>query len=420
MKKYVIIGASAAGLSCAQTIRQNDANGEITMITNEAFAPYSRPLISYYLKGRVVPENMGLRDDKFYAENKIDLVTSSPATEIDRKAKTVSAGGKKYSYDKLFIATGSKPFVPPVEGADGKENTFTFLSLADAEEIKSYASENTDAVVIGAGLIGLKAAEGLSKICKSVTVVELATRVLPSILDDDASPMVRKNISEHGIKTILGDTVTNANGDKLVESVTLKSGETLPCNMLVFAVGVRPQTDLAKNCGLKVGRGIVTDPETMATSDSDIYSAGDCAESIDMLDDSRKIIALWPNAVKGGKIAGSQMSGGNDKNDGSFSVNAIDFFGQRICTCGLINVTAPEYESRVFTDGDVYKRLIIRGNNLVGFVLINCSDRAGIYTSIIHDKVDITKLHGDLLDAPRLLFFDKAVRRYKLTGGVLK
>ena len=162
------------------------------------------------------------------------------------------------------------------------------------------------------GLIGMKAAEGLSKICKSVDVVELSPRILPSILDAKSSKGVKKYIEENGhIKFHLGDTVKEAESrGKRVTSVVLKSGSKLKCDILVVAVGVRPETELAEKAGLEVNRGIITDTETMQTSDKDIYAAGDCTVSVDMLDGSKKIIALWVNAVQQGSIAGSQMAGG--------------------------------------------------------------------------------------------------------------
>ena len=188
----------------------------------------------------------------------------------------------------------------------------------------------------------------------------------------------------------LENTVTEAKAkDGMIKSVILKSGEELPCDLLILAVGVRPETALAEKAGLEVNRGIVTNPETMQTSNPDIYAAGDCTVSVDMLDGSKKIIALWPNAVQQGTAAGMQMAGADEGVGGTYSVNAIDFYGLRICTCGLINANGEEYTDKIKQDGDKYKRLVFRGNELVGFVLINSSENAGIYTNLIANKIDI-------------------------------
>ena len=416
--KYVIIGASASGLACAEQIRKEDKNGTITIITKEKYLPYSRPSISYYLKGVVKEHDMFLRKQSYYKTNNIEIVTDCEVKSIDRNAKTVKAGRKSYSYDRLCLCTGSKPFVPAMKNVEGKDNALTFLDLESTKAVKAKANSDTRAVVIGAGLIGMKAAEGLSKICKSVDVVELSPRILPSILDAKSSKGVKKYIEENGhIKFHLGDTVTEAKSrGKSITSVVLKSGKELKCDLLILAVGVRPETALAEGTGLEVNRGIIVNEQTMQTSDESIYAAGDCTVCLDMLDGRKKIIALWVNAVQQGKTAGSQMAGGSEVLGGSYAVNAIDFYGLRICTCGLINAEGEQYRDIIRQDGDKYKRLIFEGNRLVGFVLINSSENAGIYTSLIENKADITTLEGDITKTPSLFIFEKATRQSKLKG----
>jgi NAD(P)H-nitrite reductase large subunit len=419
MNKYVIIGASAAGLATAEQIRKTDKDGEITILTREDYLPYSRPSISYYLKGKVKEGDMYLRKPSFYKSNNINVVTGADVKSIDTDKKVVKAGRKNYSYDKLCLATGSKPFVPPMKNVQGKTNAYTFLDMASTKAVKAAADENTRAVVIGGGLIGMKAAEGLSKVCKSVDVIEFAPRILPSILDAKSAKNVKKYIEkEGGIKFHLEDTIVEAKSKgKTITSVVLKSGKTLKCDMLVVAVGVRPETELAENAGLSVDRGIITNTTTMQTSNADVYAAGDCTVSVDMLDGSKKIIALWPNAVQQGTVAGSQMAGGDVVIDGTYSVNAIDFYGLRICTCGLINAQGEQYTDLVKQNGDEYKRLVFEGNKLVGFVLINSSENAGIYTNLISNKVDLDTLEGDIMDTPSLFLFGKDARTTKLTGS---
>ncbi|MDE6124505.1 MAG: FAD-dependent oxidoreductase [Eubacterium sp.] len=417
--KYVIIGASAAGLAAAESIRRADKAGEITVLTKEAYLPYSRPSISYYLKGVVDEKDMYLRKASYYKENNINIITNSNVTKIDTEKKTVKAGRKEYPYDKLCLATGSKPFVPPMKNAEGNKNALTFLDLAATKEVKKAAKADTRAVVIGAGLIGMKAAEGLSKICASVDVVELAPRVLPSILDEKSAKSVKAHLEANGIHFHLENTVVDAktkNGR--ITDVILKNGDVLPCDLLILAVGVRPETALAEKAGLEVNRGIITNPQTMQTSDESIYAAGDCTVSVDMLDGSNKIIALWPNAVQQGTAAGNQMAGGELTTGGTYSVNAIDFYGLRICTCGLINAKGEQYSDKIKAEDNSYKRLVFEGNRLVGFVLINSSVNAGIYTSLISNKIDLAALEGDIMDDPSLFMFSKDVRTAKLTGGM--
>ena len=416
--KYVIIGASAAGLACAEQIRKEDKDGEITVLTKENYLPYSRPSISYYLKGVVKENNMYLRKSSHYASEGIQIITGAQVKEIDRKNKTVKAGRKSYAYDKLCLCTGSKPFVPPMKNVDGKENALTFLDLESAKRIKQLATPRTRAVVIGGGLIGMKAAEGLSKTCKSVDVVELAPRILPSILDEKSAKSVKKHIENEGhIIFHLEQTVTEAKSSgNRITSVVLKNGDELACDLLILAVGVRPETELAEKSGLEVSRGIITDPATMQTSDKNIYAAGDCTVSVDMLDGSRKIIALWPNAVSQGIAAGSQMAGGNITISKSYPVNAIDFYGLRICTCGLINAQGDKYSDKIIRNGDRYKRLIFEGGRLVGYVLINSSENAGIYTNLIETKTDLSTLSGSVCGTPGPFMFRKPERDIRMKG----
>lgn len=417
--KYVIIGASAAGLAAAEAVRKADTQGTVTVLTEEDYMPYSRPSISYYLKGKVKESDMALRKPNFYKEKKIDIVKHSKVTAIDTENKTVKVGRKSYPYDKLCLCTGSIPFVPPMENVKGKSNALTFLDLKSTKEVKRLANEKTRAVVIGAGLIGMKAAEGLVKVCKSVDVVELAPRVLPSILDAKSAKQVKKHLENNGIKFHLENTVVKASSKgKQITAVTLKDGKKLPCDLLILAVGVRPQTALAEKAGLEVNRGIVTDTETMQTSNPDIYAAGDCCVSVDMLDGSKKIIALWPNAVQQGNAAGAQMAGADITVGGTYSVNAIDFFGLRICTCGLINAQGEQYSDKIKQEGDTYKRLVFEGDKLVGYVLINSSVNAGMYTNLISNKISLDVLQGDIMDTPSIFMFDKDTRITKLRGGV--
>lgn len=417
--KYVIIGASAAGLAAAEAIRKADAQGTIIVLTEEAYMPYSRPSISYYLKGKVKESDMALRKPNFYREKKIDIVKNTKATAIDTEKKVVKAGRKSYPYDKLCLCTGSKPFVPPMENVKGKTNALTFLDLKAVKDVKAIANEKTRAVVIGAGLIGMKAAEGLVKICKSVDVVELSPRVLPSILDAKSAKQVKKHLENNGIRFHLESTVVRAaSKGKQITAVTLKNGKKLPCDLLILAVGVRPQTELAEKAGLAVDRGIITDTETMQTSDPDIYAAGDCCVSVDMLDGSKKIIALWPNAVQQGNVAGAQMAGADITVGGTYSANAIDFFGLRICTCGLINAQGEQYSDKITQHDDSYKRLVFEGDKLVGYVLINSSVNAGLYTNLISNQISLDTLQGDIMDDPSIFMFDKETRITKLRGGI--
>ncbi len=269
--------------------------------------------------------------------------------------------------------------------------------------------------IVGGGLIGLKAAEGLHSHCDDITVVEFADRVLAAVIDKQGGDIVSAHLENNGIKCILSNTVDTLRDGE----VLLKNGDVLPCDILIVAVGVRPAVALAKDAGLTINRGIVTN-ELMQTSDPDIYAAGDCVESFDILDGTQKILALWPNAVRQGKIAGASMAGHTDEAfEGGMPLNSVGFFGLKVMTCGIINPSdESEYKIIRIADGQQYKKFVIKDNVLKGFILINSAERAGLYTTLIRDGVDLDTLEGDITEGIGLLSFNKAERSKKIGGGV--
>jgi NAD(P)H-nitrite reductase large subunit len=268
--KYVIIGNSAAGIGAVEGIRKIDRKGEITVITNEPHHTYSRPLISYLLLGKVTKEGIKYRGGSFYADNNCALLANTTVTQIDAaKKNVVLQNGKKIPYDKLLVATGSSPFVPPFEGLDTVGHRYTFMSLDDAEKLEATLKQDKRVLIIGAGLIGLKCAEGILKRVKHITVLDLAPRILSSILDDDGAKLVQNHLESKGIKFSLSANVKNFN----INKASLENGETIEFDILVLAVGVRPNTALLNGI-TKIERGIVVNEKSETTA-PDIYAAGD-------------------------------------------------------------------------------------------------------------------------------------------------
>ena len=409
MAKYVIIGNSAAAVGCVSGIRSVDKEGSITIISDEPHFTYSRPLISYWLKGKVTDDKMYYRDSDFYEVNNCSTILGKKVIKIDaEKKKIVLEDNSEIAYDKLLVATGSAPFVPPVEGLADAENAFTFLTWDSAKAVKAVVNKDSKVVIMGAGLIGLKAAEGLHDVCEEITVVDLADRILPSILDNKGASFVQKHIEKEGIKFMLNDAASSVKDGV----VYLKSGSELPYDVLIVAVGVRPNTSLVKDAGGNVNRGIVTDNK-QETSIKDVYSAGDCTESYDICTSQNKILALLPNAYMQGEIAGINMAGGDKVFDTAMPMNAIGFFGLHMITAG-----AMEGECLESIDENNYKKMVFSDGLLKGYILIGEISRAGIYTSIIREKTPLCEINSDLLKtSPQLLVFDKAVRRKKLAGA---
>ncbi len=409
--KYVIIGNSAAAIGTIQGIRQIDKTGQIVVISDEKYHTYSRPLISYWLKGDVTEENMRYRDEDFYEKNDVDTLFETRVTKINSDKKTVTIkSGNEISYDKLMVATGSKPFVPPMEGLDKVKNKFTFMKLDDAKAVKETAAEGSKVLIVGAGLIGLKAAEALEHYGADITVIDLADRILPSILDEEASAIMQKHIESKGVKFILGTSVKEFSES----SALLTNGETVQFDMVILAVGVRPNTELIAEAGGKVNRGIVTDQKQAVHGLKDIYAAGDCTESLDITTGQQKILALLPNAFLQGEAAGQNMAGKETYYLNAMPMNAIGFFGLHIITAGSY-----DGEAYTYTDGsENYKKLVTKDNELKGFILMGDVKRAGIYTYMIKWHMPIDECDFELLKTkPQLMAFSRSYRNEKLAGG---
>lgn len=407
--KYVIIGNSAAAIGCITGIRTIDKDSSITIICDEIYHTYSRPLISYWLNGKVSDENMYYRNLDFYIENDCTLMLGKRVKKINPNRKNLELDDKSFvTYDKLLVATGSSPFVPPIEGIDKHENVFTFLTWDSAKAIKEAVKADSKVLILGAGLIGLKAAEGLSKTCGAITIIDLADRILPSILDNEGASFVQKHIESKGIKFILNDAATKISNNTL----TLKSNTTLDFDVLIVAVGVRPNVQLVKDAGGEVNRGITTN-DKQETTLTDIYSAGDCVETFDISSDQTKILALLPNAYMQGEIAGLNMAGDNKSFSNAIPMNAIGFFGLHMITAGFV-----EGECETTINETSYKKMAFSDNLLKGFIMIGDIDRAGIYTSLIREKTPLDEIDLDILKTnPKLSMFSKEKRKEKLSGG---
>jgi len=409
--KYVIIGNSTAAVGCIEGLRQIDKTSPITVVSVEKYHTYSRPLISYLLAGKTTERKMKYRPESFYKDNGCKLIAGKSVIKIepDKKAITLS-DGKSLGYDKLLFAAGSTPFVPPIKGLDEVTHKYTFMSLDDAKALEQAIAKDCRVLILGAGLIGLKCAEGINKKVQSVTVIDMAQHILPSILDAAGAEVVKSHIEKKGIRFVLSDSVQEFQGN----SAVLASGKTLDFDLLVIAVGVRPNIHLLKEIGAKTVRGIVTDCYAQ-TSLPDIYAAGDCTESVDVSTGENRVLALLPNAYIQGECAGIHMAGGNKPYDKAIPMNAIGFFGLHVLTAGSY-----DGEEYITKSAGVYKRIVVKDNHLVGFILIGDVARAGIYTHLIKDRIPLDTVDFELIkDKPQLIAFSQSARS-KMLGGVAR
>ena len=410
MKNYVIIGNGVAAAGCIEGIRSVDSEGAITVVSEEKHPVYCRPLISYFLEGKTDLERMNYRAPDYYERMGCRVLYGRKAIRIrpdSRKAELDD--GSLLPYDSLCIAAGSAPFVPPFEGLDSVKDKYSFMTLDDALALDAAVTPSSEVLIIGAGLIGMKCAEGLRDRVAGITVCDLADRVLSSILDTECAAMMQRHLEENGIRFLLGDSAARFEGNRAY----MKSGVKVDFDILVLAVGVRPNTALFKESGGEVNRGILVNSR-METSLPGVFAAGDCVEGEDISSGQKKVLAILPNAYMQGRAAGVNMAGGSELFDKGMPMNSIGFFGYHAMTAGSYTGEVCEEKAerslkRLFTENDLLK----------GFILIGTDERTGIYTSLIRERTPLFSLDFEALKkAATTAAFSPEMRRKKF-GGVV-
>jgi NADH oxidase (H2O2-forming) len=344
-RKIVIIGAHAAGLDAASAARKTDRTAEITLITKEKKTAYSRCGLPFVL-GRHIPsfDNLVVFPESFYKMMKLNLRTETTVTNIDTKTKTIeiqdkSGNKESLSYDSLIITTGAYPFVPPIKGRE-KKGVFVVRTIEDGEKINEAIEKAKSAVIIGAGLIGLEVAVACVERGLKTTVVEFLPYVLPVLLDKGMANRVQAMLEEKGMKIIVGKGAEEIRGtDKVTE--VLVAGEEIPADLIVVATGVRASTQLAKNASIELGekKGIRTNAR-METNIKDVYAAGDCAETINLITRRPTMSQLGTTAVKQAKVAGTNAAGGYTTFSGAMGSWVTRLFDTEIGGTGLTEFMA--------------------------------------------------------------------------------
>jgi NAD(P)H-nitrite reductase large subunit len=426
MPKYVIVGASAAGIGAVEAIREVDPKGTITVISDEQCPQYSRPMISDLVSGKADFGKMMCREHEFWTQNSVQALTGRTAVSLNLTDKYVELDkGDRIKFEKLLVATGGKPFVPKIEGSE-KDGVFTFTTLSDAESLAAKLENAESAVVIGAGLIGVSCTEALVKRGLTVTMVELQDKILSLILDPTASEMVESVIRKAGVTIATGQTVKRIVGkpenDKVVGGAVLTSGEQVPCDVVIIAIGVIPRTELVAGTDVKTNRGILVD-KAMRTTVQDVYASGDVAEAYDFVYGENRLLPLWPLAQLEGKVAGYNMAGKKADYPGGTAMSSLKYFGIPVISIGVANPKDPEaYEIVVKHDPErgLYKKIVLKDNKIVGITLVNDIEKAGVLFHLMKNGVNVKKLKQELVaDDFCLATLPRSLRR-KLYPGEYK
>lgn len=379
--RYVIIGNCIAATGAVEGIRSIDPKGSIIIIDGEQRGAYSRPLISYYLAQPGKYKNLAYRSADFLAAHGVETINAI-AEQIDRTNRQVVLNdGQMIPYDRLLIATGAVPFIPDIPGIESSW-VKTFYTLADVESLHALLAEGQNAVIIGSGLIGMKAAEALLQRGMKVSMVEKEEHILPRILSPDSAPMINSLLNDAGFKIRCGEKLMAA----VDHQVAFASGLRLPADLVILAMGTRPRTELAMDCGLKVNRGIIVN-DYLQTNDENIFAAGDVIETTNKLTGASEMMALLPLAHKEGYLAGCNMAQKRCIYGGGIFVNSLNILGISICTAG--SLSNADHEVLVWQQGDQYLQLFLDGNDLCKYIAINLPEVTGPLTNTIERRIKI-------------------------------
>jgi len=384
---YIIIGQGAAGTSAAKTLRRLDPTTPVTMITDEQDYFYSRVDLPDILGGKYEAAESELQGADAFRDLGVTCRMGEHVKAIHPAEKTVElSSGEQLKYIKLLLATGSLPVIPPLPGRDA-QGVYALWTLAQTRDIVHAAQSARSAVVIGAGLIGLKTALALASRGLEVTIVEKLCRVMPRQLDEAAATTIANAVRAKGVTVLLGTEVKAiATCDGTVTGVQLEAGE-IPCDMVIMAVGVKPNVELARASGVEIGRGIRVDT-LQQTSVADIYAAGDAAETIDPLTGNRVIPAIWPVAVEQGEVAASNMTGTQAEFKGSVAMNAIEIAGVPLVSIGDIE-GEPGDELLTSGVGPRYRKLVLRGNKVRGVLFLGDIRQSGVIGSLVLSQTEV-------------------------------
>jgi len=398
---YLIAGASHAALAALEAIRMHDTAGSITVLTKEANLPYSPTVLPYVVSGRSAPETVALRRVDYFAQNNIDFLTGCALRRIDAKGKRAHfSDGEAIAYGKLLLATGAAPILPPIPGL--RDVTFHVLrTLADATALRAALPQTHAAVVLGAGLIGMHAAENLAKTGAGVTIVETQPQVLPGYFDAAAARIIESAFTAKGIRLALGSKVERVAPGAEGCTLTLADGTSIQADLLLVATGVTPVLDYLQDTGVATERGILVD-DSMRTNVADIYAAGDVAQARGFYDDKPVVGGILPDAVEQGRVAGMAMAGDPAlaAYPGSVPLNTYAFFGQQ-----ALSVGSQSEGEVVFHDTDAYKhqylKIVMKNNRLTGIFGINRPFDPGIMWQLILRRTDLTQVREQFIAEPR-------------------
>jgi NAD(P)H-nitrite reductase large subunit len=396
----LIIGNSAASTAAIEAVRRYDRKSFIIQLSDEPHPLYSRCLLSYYLSDAISKKALQYRDTDFHEKMQVQLHVGQRAVELDTNRQHVICNdGSVYPFDRLLISTGSSAKLPD-NIPKGIEGVCVLRTIDDVEIIRKKVKHAKNAVVLGGGLIGMKAASALSERGLEIKVVVRSNRVLSQMIDFEASQFYTKRLLESKIEVLKQTDVSEIQTKKNeLTAVKTDQGQVIPCELLIVAKGVQPNTELIQGTDIKKRRGIETNP-FMQTNHKNIFSAGDVAETFDITTEEYAVNALWTCAVQQGRIAGLNMIDRTSAYDGTIGMNSLNVCGLPLISYGI---TSPKdkstYQILVLEkrESAVYKKIVLKDHRIKGIILLGKIDNAGVLLSLIQRKADVSSFEDELL-----------------------
>jgi len=390
--RYVIIGASAAGCQAAETLRRYAPESDITLISDEPRPLYSRPLLTYLLSGEVAPDRVWLQGEDYFDRWGFAAVLGEPVTRVDPRAQEVRlASGRALPYDRLLVASGARPRLPGIPGED-LAGVFTLRTLTDWQRLEAGLPADAPVAVVGAGAVGVKAAEALAHRGLKVILLEAEPRALPRLLDEPAAELLHEALARRGVELHLNAGPGAVLGKRgRVRALGMTDGREIPAAAVLFATGVTPNLEFLEGTGL-TGEGGLTVDAHLQTVDPHIYAAGDCTQAPHFLTGRPAYYPIWPGAVAQGRVAGANMAGAGLAYDGVLPQNSISLGGFHLISGGLgPGEEGPDCE--VVADLDRrrgrYRRRVYRAGRLVGLTFVGEIEDAGLHFQLMAQQLPV-------------------------------
>ena len=388
--RYVIVGASAAGISGAKTLREMDENAEIILVSKDEQI-ISRCMLHQYIKGERTIERLNFANPAdIISAYHIKWIKGVEVIGIDPKAKELKlSNGELLAYDKVLLATGASSFIPPVENLREANHVVGLRNLEDAIYIKKMIPKVKNVVVLGAGLVGIDAVSGLLEQDLKVTLVEMGPRILPIQLDEYTASVYQERFKENGVDIRLGVSAQKVimDDNKNPTGLLLNTGEVIPCELIIVATGVRANVKFLEGSGIETDRfGLIISPQGL-TNTRDVYGAGDIT--------GRN--PIWPNAVKQGIVAANNMVGNEIYMADYFSSkNTMNFLGIATLSLGIPIKPDDSFEEEIEKQGKDYKKIIHKNGKVYGAILQGDLSYAGVLTQLVKFKLDISSINKSI------------------------